>query len=82
VGNGVGLVYSCRDHDAAKLSSYSYSSHHFIYTITVIMTRVAAIQAAPVSFDLHKSVAKLQKLVAEAKANGAELVQLPEVSSV
>lgn len=46
------------------------------------MTRVAAIQAAPVSFDLHKSVAKLQKLVAEAAANGAELVQLPEVRQV
>lgn len=42
------------------------------------MTRVAAIQAAPVSFDLHKSVDKLQRLVAEAKQNGAELVILPE----
>jgi len=44
------------------------------------MTRVAAIQAAPVSFDLHASVRKVQRLVAEAKSNGAELVLLPEVS--
>lgn len=44
----------------------------------ITMVRVAAVQAASVGFDLQASIAKLQRLVAEAKENGAELVVLPE----
>ncbi|TXT07289.1 hypothetical protein VHUM_03459 [Vanrija humicola] len=42
------------------------------------MVRVAAIQAAPVAYDLHKSLHKLRSLVFAARDNGAELVVLPE----
>lgn len=42
------------------------------------MVRVAAIQAAPVAYDLHKSMHKLRSLVFAARDNGAELVVLPE----
>lgn len=42
------------------------------------MVRVAAVQSAPVGFDLPKSLDKVSRLVAEAKAGGAELVVLPE----
>ncbi|KAI0816456.1 carbon-nitrogen hydrolase [Xylaria sp. FL0064] len=40
--------------------------------------RVAAVQAAPVSFDLEKSLEKLKKLTAEAAKGGAELIVFPE----
>ncbi|KAI0969317.1 carbon-nitrogen hydrolase [Xylaria arbuscula] len=40
--------------------------------------RVAAVQAAPVSFDLGKSLEKLTKLTAEAAKGGAELIVFPE----
>ncbi|KAI0166167.1 carbon-nitrogen hydrolase [Xylariaceae sp. FL1272] len=40
--------------------------------------RVAAVQAAPVSFDLEKSLEKLLTLTAEAAQEGAELVVFPE----
>ncbi len=40
--------------------------------------RVAAIQAAPVAFDLVTSMAVAIRLMREAKANGAELVVFPE----
>ncbi|KAI8626865.1 carbon-nitrogen hydrolase [Xylariaceae sp. FL1651] len=40
--------------------------------------KVAAVQAAPVSFDLDKSLEKLTRLTAEAAAGGAELVVFPE----
>ncbi|KAI1179986.1 carbon-nitrogen hydrolase [Nemania sp. FL0916] len=40
--------------------------------------RVAAVQAAPVSFNLQKSLEKLTKLTAEAAKGGAELVVFPE----
>ncbi|KAI0024801.1 carbon-nitrogen hydrolase [Xylariomycetidae sp. FL0641] len=40
--------------------------------------KVAAVQAAPVSFDLDKSLGKLTKLTAEAAENGADLVVFPE----
>lgn len=39
--------------------------------------KVAAVQAAPVSFDLESSLAKLQKLASEAALAGAELVVFP-----
>ena len=41
-------------------------------------TRVAVVQAAPVSFDLEKTLAKTRSLAAEARAQGAELVLFPE----
>lgn len=41
-------------------------------------TRVAAVQASSVGFDLAASVEKVAKLVSEAKSNGAQLVVLPE----
>ncbi|KAI2637423.1 carbon-nitrogen hydrolase [Xylaria nigripes] len=40
--------------------------------------KVAAVQAAPASFDLQKSLEKLTKLTAEAAQNGADLVVFPE----
>ncbi|KAI0914480.1 carbon-nitrogen hydrolase [Ustulina deusta] len=40
--------------------------------------RVAAVQAAPVSFDLEKSLEKLTRLAAEAVEGGADLVVFPE----
>ncbi|KAI0011807.1 carbon-nitrogen hydrolase [Xylariaceae sp. FL0662B] len=40
--------------------------------------KVAAVQAAPVSFDLEKSLAKLTKLTAEAATAGADLIVFPE----
>lgn len=41
------------------------------------IVKVAAVQAAPVSFDLDKSLDKLSKLTAEAAHAGAELVVFP-----
>ena len=41
-------------------------------------TRVAVVQAAPVAFDLEKTLAKTRTLAAEARAKGAELVLFPE----
>lgn len=40
--------------------------------------RVAAVQAAPVAYDLFKSLHKLRSLVFAARENGAEMVVLPE----
>ncbi|KAI3337467.1 carbon-nitrogen hydrolase [Xylariaceae sp. AK1471] len=40
--------------------------------------RIAAVQAAPVSFDLEKSLEKLTGLTAEAAKGGAELIVFPE----
>ncbi|WVQ85300.1 hypothetical protein IAT38_007465 [Cryptococcus sp. DSM 104549] len=40
--------------------------------------KVAAVQAPSVAFDLTASVQKLQQLVQEAKAGGADFVQFPE----
>lgn len=40
--------------------------------------KVAAVQAAPVSFDLNRSLDKLEKLTAEAAQAGADLVVFPE----
>lgn len=40
--------------------------------------RVAAVQAASVAYDLHKSMHKLRSLVFTAKDNGAEIVVFPE----
>lgn len=42
------------------------------------MSKVAVIQAASVPFDADASTTRLETLVAEAAANGAELVVLPE----
>lgn len=41
------------------------------------IVKVAAVQAAPVSFDLEKSLDKLIKLTAEAAGAGADLVVFP-----
>ncbi|WYZ35837.1 hypothetical protein EsH8_X_000484 [Colletotrichum jinshuiense] len=42
------------------------------------IVKVAAVQAAPVSFDLEKSLQKLSKLTTEAAEAGADLVVFPE----
>ncbi|RWA14006.1 hypothetical protein EKO27_g1088 [Xylaria grammica] len=42
------------------------------------IVRVAAVQAAPVSFDLEKSLEKLTRLTAEAAKGGADLIVFPE----
>jgi predicted amidohydrolase len=44
--------------------------------------RVAAVQAAPVAYDLYKSLHKLRSLAFTARENGAEMVVFPEVSGV
>ncbi|KAK1478507.1 carbon-nitrogen hydrolase [Colletotrichum cuscutae] len=41
------------------------------------IVKVAAVQAAPVSFDLEKSLQKLSKLTEEAAQAGADLVVFP-----
>ncbi|GKT49500.1 nitrilase 2 [Colletotrichum spaethianum] len=43
------------------------------------IVKVAAVQAAPVSFDLEKSLQKLSKLTEEAAAAGADLVVFPSL---
>lgn len=40
--------------------------------------KVAAVQAAPVSFDLLASLKKVEELTAEAAKQGAQLVAFPE----
>ncbi|GJD01114.1 carbon-nitrogen hydrolase [Colletotrichum higginsianum] len=46
------------------------------------IVKVAAVQAAPVSFDLDKSLQKLSKLTEEAAAAGADLVVFPTLQLV
>jgi nitrilase len=41
------------------------------------IVKVAAVQAAPVGFDLNKSLIKLSELTAEASQAGADLVVFP-----
>lgn len=41
------------------------------------IVKVAAVQAAPVAFDLDKSLDKLEKLSVEAHRAGADLVVFP-----
>lgn len=43
------------------------------------IVKVAAVQAAPVSFDLEKSLTKLSELTEEASQAGADLVVFPSV---
>jgi nitrilase len=39
--------------------------------------KVAAVQAAPVAFDLARSIERISKLVTDAASSGAELVIFP-----
>jgi hypothetical protein len=41
--------------------------------------KVAAVQAAPVAFDLAKSITKIAEFTAEAAASGADLIVFPYV---
>jgi predicted amidohydrolase len=41
------------------------------------VVRVAAVQAAPVAFDLAQSIEKVQKFALEAATAGADLVVFP-----
>jgi nitrilase len=41
------------------------------------IVKVAAVQAAPVAFDLEKSLAKVASFTAEAAKEGADLVVFP-----
>ena len=43
------------------------------------MTRIAAVQAAPVLLDRDATLARVESLTADAAAGGAELVVFPEV---
>jgi nitrilase len=45
--------------------------------MTLRIVKVAAVQAAPISFDLDKSLIKLSGLTAEASQAGADLVVFP-----
>jgi nitrilase len=45
--------------------------------MTSKIVKVAAVQAAPVSFDLEKSLEKVAKFTAEAAGSGADLVVFP-----
>jgi nitrilase len=47
--------------------------------MTSKIVKVAAVQAAPVSFDLEKSLEKVAKFTAEAAGSGADLVVFPYV---
>jgi hypothetical protein len=64
--------------------SNSSSRHNLIGPIAMASKhcRIAAVQAAPVSFDLQKSLAKLSELTATSKASGADLVVFPSDSSI
>ncbi|KAF2821049.1 carbon-nitrogen hydrolase [Ophiobolus disseminans] len=42
------------------------------------IVKVAAVQAAPVAFNLEKNIQKLSKLTADAAASGADLIVIPE----
>jgi predicted amidohydrolase len=46
------------------------------------IVKVAAVQAAPVAFDLNKSIEKISCFTSEAAKNGADLVAFPYVSSL
>ena len=41
------------------------------------VVKVAAVQAAPVSFNLHESLKKVEKFTTEAAHAGADLVAFP-----
>lgn len=41
------------------------------------VTKIAAVQAAPVSFNLQESLKKVEKFTAEAAHGGADLVVFP-----
>lgn len=53
----------------AKMSSDSVSGRNI---------RVASVQAAPVSYNLHETLKKVHKLAREAQEGGAQLVVFPE----
>lgn len=42
------------------------------------VVKVAAVQAAPVAFDLAKSISKVEAFTEQAASNGADLVVFPE----
>ena len=42
------------------------------------VVKVAAVQAAPIAFDLAKSIAKVEAFTAQAASNGAALIVFPE----
>lgn len=44
---------------------------------TARAVKVAAVQAAPISFDLEKSLEKLTRIVGEAAGAGADLIVFP-----
>lgn len=46
------------------------------------IAKVAAVQAAPVSFDLGKSIEKIIKFTTEAAQAGADLIVFPSVQSL
>lgn len=45
---------------------------------SAMIVKVAAVQAAPIAFDLEKTLDKVQKLATEAVKHGAQLVVFPE----
>jgi hypothetical protein len=54
-----------------------FDSHWTISMASTAPIKVAAVQAAPVSFDLGASLEKLQRLTAQAAEAGADLVVFP-----
>lgn len=67
-------------HRGLDKDKYLYTASR-VFAITTAMTsrivKIAAVQAAPVSFDLKASLAKLSELTVRAASSGADLVVFP-----
>ncbi len=63
--------------DKVRLSASSIIKPALSTMTRAKQVKVAAVQAAPVAFNLEESLKKVEKLTAEAAKQGAELVAFP-----